>query len=270
MEAVAEFCTHLPPLIPGQPPCPCTKPTPTYHEVFWLADCTPGSIVYPNSCKPDEPGWFIDTDRLCKPPECIDCYANGGSYCDINGYCWTPILLDIAGNGFQMTDAQNGVNFRPGNDNNQIRTGWTAPFSDDAWLALDRNGNGVIDNGTELFGNSTPQPKPPSGEIKNGFLALAEFDKPQTGGNADGKINQFDRVFSDLRLWQDLNHNGFSEPNELFPLPALDVRTIFLDYKESRRTDQFGNKFKYRARIRDSRNADVGKWAWDVFPVSAR
>jgi hypothetical protein len=181
----------------------------------------------------------------------------------------SPIIIDVSGNGFQLTSAQAGVQFDITGTGKPIQIAWTAPGRMNAFLVFDRNNDGMITSGAELFGNFTLQPQ---SRFPNGFIALAQFDNPANGGNGDGIIDSRDAIFSDLRLWIDLSHDGISQPNELFRLADLGVFSISLDYKESRRTDQYGNLFRYRAKTnvvpgqRDQ--SETSPVAYDVFLVT--
>jgi hypothetical protein len=201
----------------------------------------------------------------CDPLEQTNCFSGGGEWSDSTCSCYSPIVIDVAGNGFNLTNAVEGVMFDLNGTGTAEQISWTAGDSDDALLVLDRNGNGVIDNGRELFGSSTPQPYLSSGETKNGFRALAVFDVAESGGNGDGLIDARDSIFSSLKLWQDRNHNGTSEAGELLGLANSDVQVIELKYREARRRDDNGNWFRYRAKVNDIQGGEVGRWAWDVF-----
>ena len=174
----------------------------------------------------------------------------------------SPIIIDIDGDGFHLTDAQSGVNFDITASGTPIHIAWTAPDSTNAFLALDRNGNGRIDDGSELFGAVTPQPK---SDHPNGFFALAEFDKPVNGGNGDGVIDRQDLIYYSLRLWIDKNHNGISDPGELFTLQQLGIESISLKTQIVTRIDRYGNIFRYRARINPhGKDSEAGRWSYDV------
>jgi hypothetical protein len=99
-------------------------------------------------------------------------------------------------------------------------------------LVLDRNGNGRIDDGGELFGNHSG-----SGPgWANGFAALAEFDS-----NRDGRIDASDAAFASLRVWKDANSNGLTDAGELLTLQQAGVGSLSLSYTTGTAVDAQGN-----------------------------
>ena len=200
---------------------------------------------------------------FCPPP------CEPGLECDIQtSQCspqGCPIIISDRGNTLPLTDPENGVNFDLNSDGFAEPLSWTAEGEDDAFLVMDRNGNGRIDDGTELFGNFTPQP---ASEVPSGFLALAVFDGVSEGGNEDGWITSEDQVFNLLQLWADINHDGVSESNELTTVTDSSIEGIDLGYYESGRVDRYGNRFRYTSRVLRERtpgSPPVVTFAVDVF-----
>lgn len=195
----------------------------------------------------------------------LDTVCSGGSCdCPPEG-CNSPVIVDLLGHGYELTSAAAGVRFTLNPAQPTVQIAWTAAGSDNGFLVLDRNRNGSIDDGTELFGSVTPQP---STSLRNGFAALAMFDKPESGGNGNGVIDSGDAIFKSLRIWIDANHNGISEANELFPLNTFGIESISLDYKLDERRDRYGNRFRFRGKFSGHdplTGAPFERTAYDVF-----
>ena len=182
----------------------------------------------------------------------------------------SPIILDLGRHGFELTGPE--VSFDLTGAGHPQLLGWTASGAEDGFLVLDRNGNGTIDNGTELFGDFTPIGWGPMGRrANNGFEALAWFDNVANGGNGDGAITAVDAVFDRLRVWVDRNHNGISEPDELKSLAECGVISISLTVHESRRTDEFGNIYRFISEMSIVRGDHVRRSrAVDVFLATGK
>jgi hypothetical protein len=198
-------------------------------------------------------------------------------YCD--AYCWTgcvnstcptgnpwcPILVDMENDGIRLTGLSDPVWFDIDADGDPDLMSWTD--RSEGILALDRNGNGAIDHGGELFGNAT---RLASGyRASNGYEALAEFDSWLAGGNGDGVIDTADAIFGVLWLWTDRDHDGISQPEELSTLDQAGLRRIGLDYRSSRRLDRHGNEFRFLGRAwKAGRSGGLRPLlTWDVFFV---
>ncbi len=183
-----------------------------------------------------------------------------------NGCCCaaSPIVVDAYGEGFHLTSNAEGVSFRVLPDEAQFHLSWLDNKWHNGWLALDRNGNGSIDDFTELFGNFTSQTPD---RDRNGYRALAVFDAVENGGNGNGFIDPGDSVYKHLLVWIDANHDGISQPEELHPLRELGIFRIDLKYSRSTYTDTNGNNFRYKADIWDKAGR-AHEICYDVFLVS--
>jgi hypothetical protein len=189
--------------------------------------------------------------------EDIPCFPGIDSWC-------SPIVINLENGDYRLTGKNAPVLFDIRGDGHPLLMGWTAAGADEAFLWLDRNHNGKVTSGAELFGNFTPLE---NGQMaKNGFEALAELD-----ANHDGVIDDRDPIWSQLMLWRDLNHNGISEPNEIGPLSASDVTAIDLHYHWTGRHDSWGNTFRYESLVSIQNGPGHGvrkQPVYDVFFVS--
>lgn len=169
-----------------------------------------------------------------------DCCQDHCSF--VEGVCnddSTPILISLDNNGdLALTGYEDGVWFDIFAEQDPVKLAWTSSSSRVGFLALDRNGNGLVDDGSELFGNYT---KLTSGlRAPNGFAALGELDN---GAVPDGVLTNEDPAFADLRLWIDSNHDGASQAHELLSMSDAGITAIFTESRSRRRVDAHGNRY---------------------------
>lgn len=164
-----------------------------------------------------------------------DCYYNVmyGQVCN------SPLVINVGYGPYRFSGLDAAVAFDLDADGNSDLVAWTDHLSDIAFIVLDRNGNGTIDNGAELFGNHTP--KADATIAINGFDALGDLDT-----NHDGAVDAADSLWSRLRLWIDRDHDARSTSDELFLPGELGVTSLGLDYRWTGRRDQNGNMLRYR------------------------
>lgn len=209
-----------------------------------------GPQTYINRTLKNEECWKVDETQYTPFEQLLDaCAAGDPNACHALGPCeypdicnGSPIVLDLASNGFSFTDPDGGVKFDIDGDGVKERTAWTEPGSDDSFLALDRNRNGRVDGGAELFGDATPMANGLT--ARNGFQALFEFDI-RTGGNHNGFIDPGDAIYSRLLLWRDRNQDGVSTHDEIRTLQSAGVVAIEVSYRVRALRDENDNWLRF-------------------------
>ena len=144
----------------------------------------------------------------------------------------SPIVLDLNGNGVQTISYSAGVKFDLNAQGQAIQTGWVS--SGDGLLVMDRNHDGIINNGSELFGSSTTLAN--GTKATDGYQALRELDTDH-----DGVIDKNDAAFNDLSVWVDANSDGVSTANEIHSLASLNITQISVQATAGTGIDAAGN-----------------------------
>ena len=173
-----------------------------------------------------------------------------------------PLIIDMDGNGIKTISINKNVFFDLDNNLFAESTGWVD--KGDAFLVWDRDNNGVIDSGNELFGNHT---RLSSGKkAENGFAALAELDS-----NQDNIFDEKDEAWFKLQLWFDRNQNGISEAGELVKLSESGIKSINLSYNNTDHIDESGNHHRQRSSVswKDGRKSEIADVWFDVNTAKA-
>jgi trimeric autotransporter adhesin len=168
-------------------------------------------------------------------------FASGISW----GGC-SPLIIDLARDGLDLGKPGTGVYFDVNADGVRDHVQWVRPGGDEGFLAMDRSGNGLVDDGAELFGVGTPLVLD-GRHAPNGFVGLAQYDGRQLGGNDDGWITDADAIWPQLRIWLDANADGVSTADEVRALRSYGITALETIPKIRKRIDEAGNVIPYWA-----------------------
>jgi len=158
----------------------------------------------------------------------------------------SPIVIDLGNDGIHLGEAGVGVYFDVNADGVRDHVQWVRRGGDEGFLALDRTGNGIVDDGAELFGVGTPLILE-GRSAPNGFVGLAQYDSRQLGGNDDGLITDADAIWPQLRIWIDLDADGVSTIQEMRTLGSLGITALETIPKLRKYFDEAGNVIPYWA-----------------------
>lgn len=148
----------------------------------------------------------------------------------------SPLILDLNNDGVKTIGVEDGVYFDHDGNRFARKSGWVD--ANDALLVIDKNQNGMIDSGNELFGNNSEYPEG-GGKAPNGFYALRQYDS-----NRDGIVDKNDERWAELKLWQDGNSDGKIDDGELLTLEEAGVAGLNVGYQNQNYTDENGNEHR--------------------------
>lgn len=246
-------------LLPGEPPPLDDIAPPAAPEVIECTEANDGEVV---ACEHEHYEGVVGTSQcdyypedgqgywtFCAYetiPECAEGTTWNGQCCETEFHCCdyatecnTPLVLNFGHGPVSFdTDVPGGFDLT----GTGVSTASDWPAAATPWLALDRDGNGRIDGGQELFGSATPLASGVTAE--HGFEGLAELD-----ADGDGFITPLDPAFVELRVWADLDRDRMSSADELSSLADRGVTYIALGYTVAPRCDARGNCERERAAI---------------------
>ena len=186
---------------------------------------------YPDNFRQDD--WGSPENRNWCIPEDWERWQKANR--DGKYHIYDPLTLDLDGDGIETVshNGYKGALFDHDGDGIRTASGWVA--SDDGLLVVDRNGDGIINDGKELFGDSSVLKD--GTKAAHGYAALAEYDS-----NGDGVVDAKDADFDKLRVWRDLNQDGVSQKEELFTLEEVGVQSLNVAYQDTNQNLGNGNR----------------------------